>query len=291
MNGNVRSPFLVLLKHELGAGQVGGLALVLALTFFYGPWVLLNILMSALGRDLTAFYPGMLGMMMMFWLMGACGLTSYPQVPLVWSSTTSFKQFEFQFTRAIDRRLNFRAKAAAALIMVLAPQLPGLVCSLAQPDMVVTLDVRAAGVTVQPDTVEGRAFPTARYFQAFPSSERLPASKPEEHELLRIRHGWLTYTCWLAWFTTLLTALFFAYYALVGPGLKRSGWWANTVLITPVPLVIGAILFAIWRGFNPGDELFLFFRAHWIVCGLMLAGACHASLRLCERRFAEMEID
>lgn len=290
MNGNTRSPFLVLLKHELGAGQVGGLAFVLALTFFYGPWVALNILMSALGYDLTAFYPGMLGMLLLFWLMGACALTTYPQVPLVWSNTTSFNQFEFQFTRAIDRRLNFRAKAAAALIIVLAPQLPGLVCSLVQSDMVVTLDARAGETEVQRDNLEGRAFPTERYFQAFPGSARLPAPKPEEHERLRIRHGWFTYNCWLAWATTLLTALFFAYYALVGPHLRSSGWWANTVLIAPVPLVIGAILFAIWRGFNPGDELFLFFRTHWVLCALVLAGACYASLRWCERRFAALQI-
>ncbi|MEQ2009298.1 MAG: hypothetical protein ABMA26_21155 [Limisphaerales bacterium] len=302
MNGQTRSPFLVLLKHELGARQVSGVELILALTFFYGPWVLLNILMSALGSDLTAFYPGMLGMLLLFWLLGACAMATYPQVPLVWSNMTNFKAFEFQFTRAIDRRLNFRAKAAAALIMVLAPQLPGFVCSLLHPDMVVTqvqpdmvvtpnmvptLDVQAK---TRGDTIEGRAFPTERYFQAFPGSVRAPAPKPNEHGCLRIRHGWLTYTCWLAWTTTLLTTLFFAYYALAGRHLRSSGWWANTVLIAPIPTVLGAVVFAIWLGLNPGDELFLFFRAHRLVCALVLAGTCYVSLRWCERRFAELEI-
>ncbi len=290
MNNQERNTFLALLKHELGYQQASGVELILALTFFYLPWLGLNIGMFALGYDLTAFYPGMLGMLLLFWLMGACGLTTYPQVPLVWSNMTNFKAFEFQFTRAIDRRLNFRAKAAAALITVLAPQLPGLVCSLVQPDMVVTLDVRAAETEAQHDTIEGRAFPTERYFQAFPGSARLRAPKPEESERLRIHHGWLAYSCWLAWATMLLTTLFFAYYALVGRHLRSGGWWANTALITPIPLVLCTMLFTIWRGLNPGDELFLFFRAHWFGCTLLLAVTCCASLRWCERRFVELEI-
>jgi hypothetical protein len=53
---------------------------------------------------------------------------------------------------------------------------------------------------------------------------------------------------------------------------------------------MGALLFAIWRGFNPGDELFLFFREHRFVCALLLAGTGFASLRWCERRFVELEI-
>lgn len=290
MNSQERNTFLALLKHELGYQQVSGVGLVLAMGFFYAPWLALNIGMFALGYDLTAFYPGMLGMLLLFWLMGACGLTTYPQVPLVWSNMTNFKAFEFQFTRAIDRRLNFRAKAAATLIVVLAPQLPGLVGSLAQPDMVVTLDARSEETESQRDTIEGREFPTKRYFQAFPGSTRLPAPKPEEHERLRIRHAWLTYSCWLAWATTLLTTLFFAYYALVGPRLRSSGWWANTVLVMPVPAVMGLMGFAIWRGCNPGDELFLLFRAHWLVCAVALAAIGCGSLRWCERRFAELEI-
>lgn len=290
MNGQARSVFLVLLKHELGYKQVSGVGLILAIVFLYAPWLALNIGMSALGYDLTTFYPGMLGMLLLFWLVGACGMTTYPQVPLVWSNQPNFRQFEFQFTRAIDRRLNFRAKAAATLIIVLAPQLPGLVGSLVKPNMVVTLDVRAGEKEVQRDTLEGRAFPTERYFQAFPGSARLPAPKPEEHERLRIRQGWITYTCWIAWATTLLTALFFAYYALAGRHLRSDGWWANTVLIAPIPGVLGAMGFASWRGFNPGDELFLLFRTHWFACVLLMVAACFASLRWCERRFTELEL-
>lgn len=290
MNGQARSPFLVLLKHELGFQQMRGLELFFALTFFYGPWLALNILMFALGYDLAAFYPGVLGGVLLFWLLGACAMATYPQVPLVWSNMANFKQFEFLFTRAVDRRLNFRAKVAATLIVVLAPQLPGLVCSLAQPDMVVKLDAGAGEPEVARDTIEGREFPTVRYFQAFPGSARLPAPKPEEPGSLLIRGGWLIYACWLAWATTLLTAVFFAYYALAGRHLRSTGWWANTVLIAPIPVVLGGMLFAIWRGFHPGDELFLFFREHWFGCAFLLAGVCFASMRWCERRFAELEI-
>ena len=290
MNGQARSPFLVLLQHELGCKQLRGVELVLALTFFYAPWLGLNLLMFALGHDLTAFYPGMLGVMLLFWLMGICALTAYPQVPVVWSNLTTFKQFEFQFTRAIDRRLNFRAKAAATLLVVLAPQLPGLVWSLAQPDMVVTLDVRAGETEAQRDFIAGRGFPTARYFQAFPGSERLPASQPEERGRLRLRHGWLVYAWWMAGTTTLLTALFFAYYALVGRHLPRTGWWANTVLVAPVPVVLGALIFPAWRGMNPGDELLLGWQHHWPGCLLLVAGVCYGSLRWCEQRFANLEI-
>ena len=95
---------------------------ILALTFFYLPWLGLNILMFALGRDLTAFYPGILGGLLLLWLMAMCSLAAYPQVPVIWSNLTNFKAFEFLFTRAVDRRLNFRAKAAATLLIVLVPQ-------------------------------------------------------------------------------------------------------------------------------------------------------------------------
>ncbi len=297
MNGQTRSPFLVLLKHELGARQTSGVELFLALTFFHLPWLALGIGMFALGCDLTAFYPGMLGGLLLFWLLGVCGLATYPQVPLVWNSMANFKAFEFLFTRAVDRRLSFRAKAAAALICVLAPQLPGLLWSAVQPDMVVSFDVRppveasalAPGEPVA-DTIQGQVFPTARYLQAFPGSERLSPAKPEEGAGLRIRLGWLTYAWWLAWGSTLLTAHLFAYYALVGRHLRSTGWWANTVLITPVPVLMGALLFAVWRGFNPGDELLLGFREHWFVCAGALAAFSYGSLRWCERRFAELEI-
>ena len=290
MNRRPRNPFLVLLKLELGFQQVRGLELFFALTFFYLPWLGLNVGMFALGYDLTAFYPGILGMLLLFWLLGACGLTTYPQVPLVWSNQANFKAFEFLFTRAVDRRLNFRAKAAAALILVLGPQLPGLVWSLAQPDMVVALDVRSAEAGAQRDTIEGRVFPTERYFQAFPGSTRQAAPKPEEPERLRIRHGWFTYACWIAWTTTLLTALFFAYYALVGHHLRSSGWWANTVLALPLPAVMGAMLFAMWRGINLGDELILCFREHWFAGLLLLAATGYASLRWCEQQFVKLEL-
>lgn len=297
MNGQTRSPFLVLLKHELGARQVGGVELLLALTFFYLPWLALGIGMFALGHDLAAFYPGVLGGLLLFWLLGACAMATYPQVPLVWSNMTNFKQFEFLFTRAVDRRLNFRAKAAAALILVLAPQLPGLLWTAVQPDMIVTFDVRPEAAEPAPaqgepsaDTIEGRAFPTTRYLQKFPGSERLSPATPDAGAGLRIRFGWLTYAWWLAWGSLLLTALFFAYYALVGRHLRSTGWWANTVLVMPVPVLMGALLFAIWRGCHPGDELLLGFREHWLLCTVVLAGVCHASLGWCERRFAELEI-
>ncbi len=295
MTEKTPSPFLALLKLELGADQFTRGTFVLALTFFYLPWLGLNVCMSALGRDLTAFYPGILGMLLLLWMLCACGLASTPQVPLVWSHQPNFKAFEFLLTRAIDRRMNFRAKAAAALIIVLATQLPGLIWSLAQPDMLVTFDVRSQSedgsvAWAEPDFIEGRAFPTARYVAAFPGSERLPGAKPEDRERLRIRHGWLTYAAWLAWTCTLLMALAFAYYAAVGGRLKQPGWWANTVLLAPLPVVAGAVGFAIWRGFNPGDELFLFFRGHLILCVFLLVGAGHASLRWCERRFSDLEI-
>ncbi len=287
---NARHPFLTLLKHELGAGQAGGAQFFLGLVFFQLPWLGLSILMSALGRDLTAFYPGMLGVMLLFWLLGMCALTTYPQVPLVWSNMTNFKQFEFLFTRAVDRRLDFRAKAAAVLIFVLVPQFPGFLWSVIQPDMRVTLDARAANTEVQSDTVEGRIFPTTRYFQAFPGSERVAGVASGEHEHLRIRSGWLAYSGWLACVTVLLMAMAFAYYALVGQRLRVAGWWANTVLVAPVPVVIGAVLLAAWCGVNPGDELLLFYGQHWFGCLLVAVGACYVSLRWCERRFVELEI-
>ena len=290
MNGQAQSGFLVLLKHELGAQQVSGVQLILAILFFYLPWLGLNFLMFALGQDLTAFYPGMLGMLLIFWLMVACALTAYPQVPLVWSNMANFKAFEFLFTRAVDRRLNFRAKAAATLLLVLAPQLPGLVWSLAQPDMVVTFEARSTQVSAKADTIAGLVFPTQRYLQSFPGSERLPGPKPEDHDQLRIHGGWRAYAWWLAWGTTLGTALFFAYYALVGGHLRRSGWWANTILIAPIPIVIGMVALTVGRGFHPGNESFLFFREHESVCLLLLLTVGYASLRWCEDRFTQLEI-
>ncbi len=284
------NPFLVLLKHEIGFRQLDGLQLILALTFFYLPWLGLNILMFALGYDLTAFYPGMLGMLLLFWLMVVGLLTTYAQVPLVWSNQPNFKAFEFLFTRAVDRRMIFRAKAAATLIVVLTPQLPGLVWSLAQPDMFVTFEARATQGSASADTIAGLVFPTQRYLQSFPGSERLPGPKPEDHDQLRIHGGWRAYAWWLAWGSTLGMALLFAYYALVGRHLRRSGWWANTILIAPIPGVIGLILLVAWLGYHPGTESFRFFREHEFVCLLLLLTVSYASLRWCEDRFAELEI-
>ena len=291
MTNQTRRPFLTLLKHEIGFQQLSRLELALALTFFYLPWLALNILMFALGRDLTAFYPGILGGLLLLWLMAMCSLAAYPQVPVIWSNMTNFKAFEFLFTRAVDRRLNFRAKAAATLLLVLVPQLPGLVWSLAQPDMVVRLDANPGAGVVSRVFIEGRVFPLERYVQAFPGSERQLGEKPEDGMVrLRIRGGLRAYAAWLAWSTMLGMALFFAFYALVGRHLRCSGWWANTVLLAPLLVVIGLVCLSVRLGFYPGNESFLFFREHEFVCFLLLIVVGYASLRWCEDRFAELEI-
>ena len=116
-------------------------------------------------------------------------------------------------------------------------------------------------------------------------------TKPEDGLImLRIRGGLRAYAGWLAWGTTLGTALFFAYYALVGRHLWRSGWWAYTVLLAPLPMAIGLVCLIVQLGFHPGEESFIFFREHGFVCFLLLIVVGYASLRWCEDRFAELEI-
>ena len=50
------------------------------------------------------------------------------------------------------------------------------------------------------------------------------------------------------------------------------------------------VCLVVWLGFHPGDESFLFFREHELVCLLVLVVVGYASLRWCEDRFAELEI-
>jgi len=283
------SQFWPLLKFELGVGRFGPIW-VLAATFV-GFWAFANSLplLLVMGdsncggnvASLFASFDGAFSLMACWWLAMVQAFLATAFLPGVGVAVDNFGALEFLFTRAIDRRRLYRARAAALFLLVLTPLFLNLLVSPWEPQL--KLGVEA----FNPATAASQE---ARYLEAFPGSHSLAVQPPARPGPIVLRHGTETFAAWLVWSVSLGFLAMQTYCGLLARHAKPGQWRNLALQFAPmVVLLCGALCAAkIWV--NPCEQTFLFFARHLVALTLGLVLLVPFVQAFCERRFADLEI-
>lgn len=197
--------------------------------------------------------------------------------------------FEFLFTRAVDRRMLFRARATAFFILALTPLILNVVASPFAPDLTFPAVPASAEAVRRYD----------RYQSTFPAW-RLQVDHPRVDNWgfptmqMAIPHGAVAYTAWLAWSGTLAVLLLQAYGTLIARRVKANHWWTAFYPGAPMIIVLLSLMLAARVSLRTHIHLyensFLFFSAHPLAMVTALALLAVLIQTWCERRFSQLEI-
>jgi hypothetical protein len=295
---NARTPFWPLFKNELEIGwfiAIAGVGMLLAFYWFMlgaFPYVLLFAATTAQGNLAQLFDAGFVPIML--FLMGAwlCAVMIYATIPnfsdlldpsVVAPCSLRLPSLEYLFTRAINRRLLFRARTAVFFILVLTP-----------------LFLSLAIAPFAPQTRFGLADPTSpaavrryeQYQKAFPASH--PAMNHAMPGQITVPLGAAAFIAWLAWFGTFASVLLQAYGALIAKWITPNPWRTALFAAAPLLAMVGCVLLLTRTSLNVRVDIcersFLLFSTYPIPLVIALAALAAALQIWCERRFSKLEI-
>ena len=312
--------FWRLLKHELTLGHFGGAGQAAFALFSY--WIGIGIFPllvlfgenAAQGNIASMFDAEFLPIIAILFLGVLTIWAAYAMVPgfgEILSSGGSVPgavqaaALEFLFTRAVDRRILFRARAAAFFLFALTPFFLNVAVSPFAPAIRFEPADSASAETVERHT---------QYLKAFPPSHPPASSMPPLHSTNRnfnsnplaasaeitsplpmaIPHGTVAYTAWLAWSGTLAVLLLQGYAALIARCVNPNRWWTALLPGMPMFLLLSWLILRARGLLSPHvriyESSFLFFSTHPQTMIIALAGFAAVVQTWCERRFSELEI-
>jgi hypothetical protein len=309
-----RTPFWPLLKNELALRQGGGAGPIAAILAVYwlcvGSLPFLVLFGDPFGDlvggphsrgNIASLFDADFLPIMTFEFLGVLTLwITYATVPAfcdllspggaVPGAVQHAGDFEFLFTRAVDRRILFRARATAFFILALTPLILNVVASPFAPDLTFSpVDAASAEAVRRYD----------RYQSTFPAW-RLQVNAPRMYNggfptvQMAIPHGAVAYTAWLAWSGTLAVLLLQAYGTLIARRVKANHWWTafypGAPMIIVLLLLILAARVSLRSHINLYENSFLFFSAHPLAMVTALALLAVLIQTWCERRFSQLEI-
>ena len=264
--------FWLLLKHQLALGQTGGawpvagLLLVCWLIVAALPLLVLFGQGMAHGNVASLFQCGVLPVFAFLFLICLTLSMTYATVPAfcdllppengVRGSIQKLAVFEFLFTRAVDRRLLFRARMTAFAIMVLAPLFLSLAVSPLAPDI-------SFGPS---DSTSAEALARhERYLAAFPASHPRVHAAIVPGELI-IPHGAVAYAAWVACSGTFAYLLLQAYGTLIARRVKPNIGWTSLLPAAPILVLLISLAVLVRSSFDAGISFFeisfLLFSTH-----------------------------
>jgi hypothetical protein len=297
---NARAPFWPLLKHELEVGWFGGLARLVGFLSTYWlflgvlPYVFLYAPAAAHANLASLFEAGFVPIMLFLMGISLSAMMIYATVPAFCdlveptgsaSGSMHLPILEFLFTRAINRRLLFRARATVFFILVLTPLFINLALSPLAPPTSFGLAESTSPAAVRRYEHYRRAFPASR-----------PATNPALvlPGQITIPHGAVAFTAWLAWVGALCFVLLQAYGVLIAKRVKPNQW--RTVPLAAAPLLALLLCFFILTRTPINARLdicersFLFFSTYPVPLVMALAALALVLQVWCERRFSKLEI-
>ena len=288
-----RSRFWLLLKHELRLGLA-----VQAMFFLFGCWVVVLGIPYALlfgsnasrGNVVALFDAGFLPIFSMMFLMYLAAWGMFVIIPALGEMLSAgegipgiarWPELEFLLTRATDRRIVCRAKAAAFLLVVLTPFLLSVAISPAAPAVHFAPGGEMSADTAARQEKYARAF-HANVAEANGGDMRLP-------------HGAVAYFAWLAWGAAAACLLLQGYASLIAGVVSAERWWTALLPAAPGAFVLLWAIFAVkLLGLTALsrflEESFLLSSAHPVPMWLGLLALAAAIEFWCERRFEKFEI-
>jgi hypothetical protein len=302
--------FWALLKHELTHGYLGGTGQVVMMLLIYWlaigafPLVVLFGDSNSQGNIATVFEAGFLPILAFLFLGFLTVWMTYATIPAFGQllspggsvpGAVQVSALEFFFTRAVDRRILFRARTTAFLLVGLTPFFLDLAVSPFLPALRF-----APSDVASPDTIRRHQ----HYLKAFPlnlnrnlnPNPHLPPTPTETTSSLPmvIPHGTVAYAAWLAWTATLAFLILQGYAALIAKRVKPNHW--RTVIFPAAPI----LFLLLWLVVGPPHSLtaqvrvfedcFLFFSTHPLAMTAALAALAAAVQAWCEQRFCKLEI-
>jgi len=186
--------------------------------------------------------------------------------------TASYSGTEFILTRAIDRPVLYRAKAAALYFLVLLLPCLAIATALNNPDLIVS----EYSKTVQQECLAQVS-----------GSVLLPAPKNRQPSLISIPRGNILVAEWQLG-VYLITALLLQVLILILYPFKyaRFAFWALFFGLIFIP-----VLYDIYgpSNFSTNAHLFFAFAAHQVLFWIIFAAAFVLAQLWCERRFDRLE--
>lgn len=293
-----RSSFWSLLKNELGAGRFWHVALVAAWSLTN--WLFLAVVpflalfgeFAAHGNLASLFEAGLIPIMAFVFLLCITAITACATVPALAEllppgeyAPFPVPTLEYLFTRAINRRLIFRARTTSLCFLFLAPLFLDLAMSPFLPETYFGI--------AESNTPEAiRRY--EQYRRTFPTSHAVSGHAVSLPGQIIIPHGGLAYAAWLAWSVTFAFVLLQGYGVLIAKRVKPNNWW--TALYPAAPILGVLLSMALWaRGVvklpdHFCEHCFLFFSTHPVALVLALL-ACAAIIQTwCERKFSKLEV-
>jgi len=283
----MKSQFLALLNFN----RTGVLALILWLVA--GTWAALamtgqnGLNLGTLAQDhLHSNWNGEVGCTIMLgtWLMITaiwCGAMLVPVLTTT-GAPAQANALEFHFTRAISRRVLFRAWLAFWLGIWMTPFFANLLLSPFQPPS-----------RLGPEIMDAPAMASLqqRYLQIFPGSQVEVADPTVPSHQAMIRHGTQIFCLWLFWMLVSSQVLVQLYFALISRRVSRGSWRTFLLVYSPIAAAYLATVIVCTRTqVYFFEERFLFFAAHPAPLCLALAVVAVVVQRFCERRFSELEV-
>jgi hypothetical protein len=233
------------------------------------------------GPTSKSYHPGFVSLFMNqnLFFIGFIGAMVLAPEMLLFGATnviSSYYGSEFLLTRAIDRSVLYRAKAALLFILVLIGPCIMVIHSLGHPDLVVNEYSKPVQVAC---------------LATVPGSALLPAEdKGGKPSLLAIPRGNLLVAEW-QFFLFMITALALQLLILILYPFKHAKWIFWTIFFG---LIFAPLFYTIHEitqetpSFN--ERSFFFFTRHqvlfWCVTGVIFV----ATQLWCERRFARLEL-
>jgi hypothetical protein len=201
------------------------------------------------------------------------------------SGTLHLPILEFLFTRAINRRLLFRARTTVFFILVLTPLFFNLAISPLAPPTSFGLAEATSPAAVR----RGE-----QYRRAFPASHPATSPAPVLPGQLVIPHGAAAFTAWLGWLGTFAFVLLQAYGALIARWVNPNQWRTASFAAAPLLAVLMCLFVLTRTSINTRLDVcernFLFFSTYPVPLVITLAALALALQIWCERRFSKLEI-
>lgn len=286
---NARTPYWPLFRNELGFDHCPKITWALAFSLNLALWFgassfPLVILFKVSEGDLGTFFAAfgdLTGFVMIWWLAMTGWFFAFALFPGISNPVQSIRAFEFMFTRAIDRRRLFRARAVLIYLLLLGPLLLNLLVSTGSRETTVGSDA------FDPD---GTAIRRAQYQQTFPDSRLNEEKSQEQPAPIVIPHGAVALTAWVFWLGTFGLLFMQGYCTVVVNHIKHNPWLAGLAVGVPV---MAAMFFAPWiPRHHPHfyEESFLFFARNGGPLLLGLLVLIPGVQLFSEHRFRKLEI-
>jgi hypothetical protein len=276
------SPYLALLRNELGIDQWSTAGII---QYLFVQAVLLTVVIvpTALLLDREPMPTGNFPMFTapaFLWLLMLSMYLSHASIPATWSAVPHFKAFEFMFTRAVDRRINYRAKATAIAVVTLVPLLINLVASFFHPDVKLALYSRFS---------EHGAVDYARIATSFPAAQILHGTITAP-EVIRLPTGYTAVAVFELSMAVFCIACIQGFFATIGRLFEKKNLVVSLAVMTPALLLVGTVLVATLLGVNILEEAFLTFHQHAMAAVIAIALFAVANQLYGERKFSRLEI-